>query len=119
MYYIQKEFRFSASHQLDDLPDDHQCARLHGHNYRVLLHLASPTLDEVGFVVDFGDLVKFREFLDVQFDHQHLNDRVPNGMNPTAENLARYLYEVASRLWPQTRAVGVEETLTSYAEYRP
>ena len=43
MYRISKEFHFSASHQLTDLPADHQCARLHGHNYIVVVELNSDT----------------------------------------------------------------------------
>ena len=45
MYRITKEFHFSASHQLSHLPDDHQCARLHGHNYIVVVELASASLN--------------------------------------------------------------------------
>ena len=42
MYTIAKQFTFSASHQLDHLPEDHQCARLHGHNYVVEIVLSAP-----------------------------------------------------------------------------
>ena len=44
MYRITKEFHFSASHQLKDLPDDHPCARMHGHNYVVVIELAGEGL---------------------------------------------------------------------------
>ncbi|MFI6697695.1 6-pyruvoyl trahydropterin synthase family protein [Streptomyces sp. NPDC050509] len=52
--HISKEFHFSASHQLDGLPEDHPCGRLHGHNYVVALELSAPTdgLDTTGFVRD-------------------------------------------------------------------
>ena len=56
MYRITKEFHFSASHQLSHLPDNHQCARLHGHNYIVIVELASKTLNAEGFVRDYGEL---------------------------------------------------------------
>ena len=89
MFEITKDFHFSASHQLKGLPDGHPCARLHGHNFIVRVHLASRKLDPVGFVVDYGELATFGQLLDERFDHQHLNDRVI--FNPTAENLAAYL----------------------------
>ncbi|RWP82168.1 MAG: 6-carboxytetrahydropterin synthase QueD, partial [Mesorhizobium sp.] len=41
MFHISKEFHFSASHQLTSLPPNHQCARLHGHNYVVVVQLSA------------------------------------------------------------------------------
>ena len=55
-FRITKEFHFSASHQLASLPPDHQCARLHGHNYIVEVELTADDLNEHGFVRDYQDL---------------------------------------------------------------
>lgn len=81
-FMIKKEFHFSASHQLAGLPDDHQCARLHGHNYILTVGLVAPTLNEVGFVLDYGELGFVKDLVD-QLDHRHLNDIFP--FNPTSE----------------------------------
>jgi 6-pyruvoyltetrahydropterin/6-carboxytetrahydropterin synthase len=116
-YTIRKRFTFAASHQLGGLPPEHQCARLHGHNYVVWLELASPDLDPTGFVVDFGQLKIFKAWIDQRLDHRHLNDVLD--INPTAELLAQTLYEVAAKTWPQVVACAVQETETSWAEYRP
>lgn len=116
-YAIRKRYTFAASHQLDGLPSDHQCARLHGHNYVVWLELAAEQLVEPGFVRDFGELKRFKAYLDDFLDHRHLNHVLP--FNPTAELLAMHLYEVADDLWDGVVAVAVEETGTSWAEYRP
>lgn len=116
MYTISKQFAFSASHRLDHLPEGHPCARLHGHNYTVDLILASASLGEADFVVDYGELKPFKALIDDHLDHQHLNDVVPT--RPTAENLARWLYEVAKGLWPQVVAVRVSETPKTWAEFR-
>ncbi|GIK58887.1 MAG: 6-carboxytetrahydropterin synthase QueD [Chloroflexi bacterium] len=117
MYTISKQFHFSASHQLDGLPTEHQCARLHGHNYEVELILQSETLDEYGFVVDYLALKTFKTYLDETLDHRHLNDVLP--FPTTAENLARHLYAWAKVQWPQVTAVRVSETPRTWAEYRP
>lgn len=116
-YRIRKRFTFAASHQLRLLPEDHQCARLHGHNYVVWLELAAAELAGPGFVVDFGDLKAFKVYLDSTLDHRHLNDVL--AFNPTAEHLARHLHDVAADMWPEVVAVAVEETENSWAEYRP
>lgn len=123
-FTIRKRFTFSASHRLEGLEAGHQCGRLHGHNYVIGLELTSEHLNGPGFVVDYGELKPFREFVDSTLDHRHLNDVLPGleegvPMNPTAEALAHYLYGVASAMWEQVTAVTVEETATSWAEYRP
>ncbi|MDP9380335.1 MAG: 6-carboxytetrahydropterin synthase QueD [Chloroflexota bacterium] len=116
MYTICKEFNFSASHQLDHLPPEHRCARLHGHNYTVQLVLASQELDQNGFVVDFGDLAPLKRFIDEELDHRHLNDVMP--CPTTSEHLAKWLFDKACALWPQVIAVRVSETPKTWAEYR-
>lgn len=93
-YVISKQFTFSASHQLSGLPDSHQCARLHGHNYTVEVVLGSNQLNTVGFIVDYGELIFVKEYLDNNFDHRHLNDVV--AFNPTAESLAKHIYDFCS-----------------------
>lgn len=115
MYTISKLFSFEASHQLTGLPEGHQCMRLHGHSYRVELVLYAHALDARGFVVDYGDLKPFEDYLKERLDHRHLNDLLPQ---PTAEHLARHLYGVAKRLWPDALGeVRVSETQKTWASY--
>ena len=123
MFEICKRFVFSASHQLDGLPDGHQCARLHGHNYTVEIELSAARLNRHGFVVDFGDLAPIKQFLDTVFDHRHLNDvfkQLDYDFPTTSEHLAVFLADWCSRMypsWPVT-AVTVSETPATWATYR-
>lgn len=117
VFTIRKSFQFSAGHFLDGLPVDHPCTRQHGHNYTVILELQAPTLNDIGFVVDYRDLAPFKMFLDNILDHYNLNDIV--NFNPTAENLAEYLFGIAKAQFPQVSAVIVCETDKTSAEYRP
>jgi 6-pyruvoyltetrahydropterin/6-carboxytetrahydropterin synthase len=118
---ITKEFHFSASHRLDALPDDHPCGRLHGHNYIVELELSAEPADltEAGFIRDYRDLDEFKTWVDVEIDHRHLNDLLPMGRNPSAENVAIWLYQRWCPQFPQLSAVRVSETAKTWAEYRP
>jgi 6-pyruvoyltetrahydropterin/6-carboxytetrahydropterin synthase len=122
-YSITKRFDFSASHQLNGLPPEHQCARLHGHNYSVLVTIESDALDSVGFVWDYANLSAAKAWLDETFDHRHLNDRMSD--NPTAENLARFIHEHLSLKvldLPAGVTVGsivVKETPKTSAVYHP
>lgn len=121
MFTIAKQFHFSASHQLTHLMEkqpDHPCARLHGHNYAVEVILASWGLDDDGFVVDYGDLASFRDYIDSTLDHRHLNDVLGGSQQTTAENIALHLWSVARALGFPIVAVRVSETPKTWAEYR-
>lgn len=116
MYTITKEFEFSASHWLEGLPEGHSCGRLHGHNYKVTVELQTGELNHVGFVRDYGDLRAVKELIDERLDHRHLNEVVP--VNPTAENLAIWLFGQLWARYPELVAVRVSETPKTWAEYR-
>lgn len=117
MYTISKEFHFSASHQLTHLPMGHQCARLHGHNYKVVITLESEELDSDSFVKDYGQLTAFKEVVD-KFDHRHLNDILP--FHTTAENIAKHLYELAEMMYGSiVKSVSVSETDKTWATFTP
>lgn len=116
MYTISKEFMFSASHQLKGLPEGHPCSRVHGHNYTVKIELKSKTLDERGFVLDYGELRPIKDWIDSNLDHRHLND-VMGVLNPTAENIATFIYYTFKRDFPLLFAVEVSETPKTNARY--
>lgn len=115
MYKISKQFAFSASHILEGLPADHPCSRLHGHNYVIIVHLKAEKLNEVGFVKDYRELDAVKKYIDDKLDHRHLNDIFP--FNPTAENIARYLYDAFKEEIPELYAVEVSETPKTTALY--
>ncbi|WP_432026087.1 6-pyruvoyl trahydropterin synthase family protein [Streptomyces sp. 1222.5] len=118
-FRITKKFEFSASHRLSGLAPDHQCARMHGHNYVIELELAADdaSLLPVGFVRDYGDLSAFKEWMDKQLDHRHLNDVMDE--NPTAENMAAWVYKTWVMEFPELTCVRISETPKTWAEYRP
>lgn len=115
MYRIAKKFHFSASHIIEGLPESHKCSRLHGHNYIVELVLESETLNQYGFIVDYHDLKPFKDIIDNELDHRHLNDVLPGATS--AEAIAKYLYLKARAMWPQVSRVRVSETGRTWAEY--
>ena len=117
MYKISKQFSFSASHILEHLPEDHPCARLHGHNYVVTVHLKSKTLNEYGFVKDYKSLNNVKLIIDGMLDHRHLNDLIPG--SPTSENIAGFLYEQFKPEIPELYAVEVSETPQTSCIYEP
>ncbi|MFF2326701.1 MULTISPECIES: 6-pyruvoyl tetrahydropterin synthase family protein [unclassified Streptomyces] len=120
MLTITKEFHFSASHVLDRLPSWHPCARMHGHNYIVVLELSArrENLTEAGFVRDYRELDAFKKWMDDTLDHRHLNEAMGGGISPSAENLAAWIFDLWSGRYPELTAVKVSETPKTWAEYR-
>jgi 6-pyruvoyltetrahydropterin/6-carboxytetrahydropterin synthase len=115
MYIISKEFHFSASHVLNGLPDIHPCSRLHGHNYIITVFLKSEHLNSNGFVKDYRELDIIKKYIDEVLDHRHLNDQIP--ANPTAENIAKHIYNMARSYCPEVYKVSVSETPKTNATY--
>ena len=96
MYEITVQKDFSAAHQLVDYPGN--CARWHGHNWTVVVHLQADALDDLGMAMDFRAVKEhLSEIVDV-LDHTQLNE-LPffRGRNPTSEVLARYVYDAMSK----------------------
>lgn len=117
MYKISKQFAFSASHVLNMLDKNHPCARMHGHNYLITVHLQSETLDEYGFVKDYKSLSIVKKFIDETLDHRHLNDVIPG--HPTSENIARFIFKRFKPELPELYAVEVSETPQTSCVYAP
>jgi len=69
MYKVTREFKFEAAHRLHKLPSNHPCSNLHGHSYVVKVTLECDTLNDVGFIIDFGELKNFQKWLDENMDH--------------------------------------------------
>lgn len=115
MYTIRKEFSCSCSHVLNRLPKEHPCARLHGHNYVITVELKSSNLNTTGFVEDYRQLDDIKKWIDDTMDHRHLNDVFT--FNPTAENMARFIFEYFQKTHPALSAVEISETPKTTARY--
>jgi 6-pyruvoyltetrahydropterin/6-carboxytetrahydropterin synthase len=113
---IMQAFRFEAAHRLPNVPEQHRCRRLHGHSYRVELRLEGPVDPVTGFVVDFFEVeAAFKPLLE-RLDHYYLND-IEGLENPTAENIAVWIWERIRKALPQLTSVVVYETADCAAEY--
>lgn len=93
MYTLRVEGAFEAAHRIAGYPG--KCDRLHGHNWVVEAVFRGTRLDELGMLIDFKAAKKALAAVLDDYDHYYLNDIPPfsAGLNPTAENLARIIYE--------------------------
>lgn len=114
---IYKEFTIEAAHRLPHVPVGHKCGRLHGHSFRVAIHVAGDVDPDTGWIMDFADLKTAFKPVYERLDHHYLNDI--NGLeNPTSENLARWIWRELQPILPQLSQITVQETCTSGCIYR-
>jgi 6-pyruvoyltetrahydropterin/6-carboxytetrahydropterin synthase len=114
---IIKEVRFEAAHRLPNVPPGHKCARLHGHSFRVEIHLEGEVDPTTGWVRDFADLKAAFDPLHEALDHRYLNE-VPGLENPTSEHLAGWIWARLLPILPGLSAIVVHETCTSRCVFR-
>ena len=109
---LVKTFRFEAAHWLPNVPEGHKCGRLHGHSYRVDVHVTGRPDPETGWVVDFGDIKRIVEAVLDDLDHRKLND-IPGLENSTSEMLGGYLWSRIAPDLPGLSAITIWESETS------
>lgn len=112
-----KSFRFEAAHFLSAAPEGHKCRRLHGHSYRVDLHLSGPVDAHSGWLMDFGLIKQAAEPVLAELDHSNLND-TPGLENSTSELLAKYLWDRIKPALPLLSAITIWESDSSCCVYR-
>lgn len=111
---IYKAFTFDAAHRLPNLPITHKCSNLHGHTFRVEVHVESTLDPAFGWVVDFGDIKSLVEPIINKLDHAYLNEIV--GLeNPTSENIAKWLWKHIYSELPILAKIVVQESPDSAA----
>jgi 6-pyruvoyltetrahydropterin/6-carboxytetrahydropterin synthase len=122
MFEVMIERNFSSAHQLRGYKG--KCENLHGHNYKIEIFASGRELDHIGLLVDFGELKTAADDIVTYLDHRNINELPPFDaeLNPSAENLARYILErVAARVGDervQVYKVRCYETPTSVATYQ-
>ncbi len=133
MFSVTQELPFCYGHRLLNHPG--KCARLHGHNGLLRITLRSESLDGQGMVADFDVIERaMRAFLDESIDHRLLLHRqdplvpvlraagetfVAVDFIPTAENIARHIFEYAQRAGFPVASVQLVEQQGSIASYAP
>lgn len=91
MFEVSSEISFSAAHHLKNY--NGPCENVHGHNWLVRAHIRCEELDETGIGIDFKNLKALMKEIVLQLDHKDLNTIFdPDGLNPSSENIARYLF---------------------------
>ncbi len=101
-YQLKVVTDFASAHTLRDYPG--ACSRMHGHNWKVELEAVASKLDKIGMGVDFKVMKQAAKEVGGRLDHQYLNELEPfKEINPTAENIAAYMYkEISARINSET-----------------
>ncbi len=113
---VFRVFQIEAAHRLPNVPEGHKCARMHGHSFRIEVHVSGPVGEQTGWVMDFADLKAAFQPLFDQLDHRCLND-IEGLENPTSEVLARWIWERLEADLPGLSKVVVQETCNAGCVY--
>ena len=116
MIEIFREFTFEAAHRLPNVPEGHKCARLHGHSYRLEVHVRGEVDESMGWLMDFADVKAAVKPVIGRLDHYYLNE-ISGLENPTSEVLAKWVWDQLIDVLPLSKIV-VRETCTSGCVYR-
>ncbi|MFH1748037.1 MAG: 6-carboxytetrahydropterin synthase QueD [Planctomycetota bacterium] len=114
---LSKEFTFEAAHSLPTFPEGHKCRRLHGHSFKIEVVVAGEVDEQRGYLVDYGEIKRAFAPICEELDHRHLN-KISGLENPTAEMLARWIWQRLKTALPLLSAIIIHETCTSRCEYR-
>jgi 6-pyruvoyltetrahydropterin/6-carboxytetrahydropterin synthase len=112
---LVKQFHFEAAHWLPTFPAGHKCRRMHGHSFRLEVSVEGEVAEDKGYLIDFGDITAAVDPVIEALDHRVLNE-LEGLSNPTAEVLARWVYDRVKPKLALLTAVRVYETCTSAAE---
>ena len=105
MYKTFIETRFSAAHRLVGYQG--QCGRIHGHTWKVRVEVVSETVNDIGISIDFKELKQLTKHVVDRLDHENINEVPPfDSQNPTAENLAQYIYREVQKELPNDVRLG-------------
>ena len=114
---LSKSFTFEAAHSLPTFPDGHKCRRLHGHSFRIEVVVAGEVDPARGYLLDYGEIKAACEPVRAQLDHYHLNE-IDGLQNPTAENIAVWIWRRLKPALPLLVELTVHETCTSACTFR-
>lgn len=113
---IYKAFTIEAAHRLPNLPESHKCYRLHGHSFKIEVHVTGEVDQKTGWIMDFADISAAFKPLYERLDHHYLNE-IEGLENPTSENLARWIWRQLKPALPLLSSVVVQETCTAGCIY--
>ena len=113
---LTKQFHFEAAHDLPTFPPEHKCRRLHGHSFRFDVVVEGDVDPALGYLIDYGQIKTVADPIVARLDHYYLN-KIDGLSNPTAENLAKWLWDRLKPLIPLLASIKVYETCTSACEY--
>ena len=114
---LSKSFQFEAAHWLPTFPQGHKCRRMHGHSFRIDVVVEGDVDQEKGYLIDYGTIKQAAQPVIDQLDHYVLNE-IEGLENPTAEMIAKWVFDRVGEHLPMLVAVRVHETCTTEAEYQ-
>lgn len=113
---IYKVFTIDVAHSLPAVPEGHKCSKVHGHTFRIEVHLSGPVDPVKGWVMDFAEITALFQPVQKRLDHKYLNE-IEGLENPTSENLSKWLWKELRATLPYLSKIVVQESPDSGCVY--
>jgi 6-pyruvoyltetrahydropterin/6-carboxytetrahydropterin synthase len=117
MFTLVKEFRFEAAQTLPTLGPGHKCSRMHGHSFKVEIHVTGEIDPAIGWVYDHARISRAMDPLMEQLDHSYLNE-IEGLENPTIELMCMWFWEKLDPQLPGLSEIVIFETPTARCHYK-
>jgi len=113
---LTKQFRFEAAHTLPSLPENHKCRQMHGHSFKIEIHIEGEVDPEIGWIYDHKRISEAMNPLLEQLDHSYLND-IKGLESPTIEIMAAWFWKKIEAQLPGLVEIKIYETPTASCSF--
>lgn len=114
---LTKDFRFEAAHTLPSLPADHKCRQMHGHSFKVEIHVEGVVDEKIGWIYDHKLISQAMDPLLEMLDHSYLND-IAGLESPTIEIMAAWFWKKLEPQLPGLVEIVIYETPTARCSFK-
>lgn len=113
---LTKEFRFEAAHTLPSLPEDHKCRKMHGHSFKIEIHIEGEVDPKIGWIYDHKEISAAMNPLIDMLDHSYLND-IEGLESPTIEIMAAWFWKKLDPQLKGLKEIKIYETPTASCSF--
>lgn len=114
---IVKEFRFEAAQTLPTAPEGHKCRKMHGHSFKVEIHVTGKVDPAIGWLYDHAEISKAMNPLIELLDHAYVNE-IEGLENPTIENMCAWMWRKLAPQLPGLSEIVLYETPAARCIFR-
>ena len=116
-FRLTKDFLFEAAQTLPCAPEGHKCRQMHGHSFKIEIHIEGVVDESIGWIYDHKKISDAMRPLLELLDHGYLND-IPGLESPTIERMAAWFWRKLESDLPGLAEIVIFETPTARCSFK-